>query len=67
MSSGRMAAGFVTLWLTVIGLLIGWTWAMYRLFQEGEPELGAVVGLAVPAAVALVSVLAWATRSEGER
>lgn len=65
MTTGRAAGGFITLWLTVIGTFIGWTWAMYRLFQEREPVTGAVVGLALPAVVAVVSVLAWAT-NEGE-
>lgn len=67
MSSGRVAAGLAALWLTVIGLLIGWTWAMYRLFQEGEAVFGAVVGLAVPGAATFISLLAWGMRSEGKR
>lgn len=64
MSTSRTVGGLITLWLTVIGAFIGWTWAMYRLFQEREPVAGALVGLALPAAVTVVSVIAWATRRE---
>ncbi|MBI4259213.1 MAG: hypothetical protein HY658_01485 [Actinobacteria bacterium] len=66
-SSGRTLVGLVALWVTAIGILIGWTWAMFRLFQEGEPVAGGVVGLAMPGAVTLISLLAWATRPEVER
>jgi len=31
---------------------------MYRLFQEGQALIGAAVGLALPAAMTLVSLLA---------
>lgn len=64
MASGRIAFGLVALWLTVAGALLGWTFAMYRLFQEGQAVIGAVVGLALPTAVTLVSLLAWGTTSE---
>lgn len=63
-AGGRIAVGLVALWLTVIGVLLGWTFAMYRLFQEGQAVIGAVVGLALPAAVTLVSLLAWGTSWE---
>lgn len=64
MARGRIAVGLVALWLTVIGVLLGWTFAMYRLFQEGQAVIGAAVGVALPAAVTLVSLLAWGTSSE---
>ncbi|MBI3648628.1 MAG: hypothetical protein HY240_07770 [Actinobacteria bacterium] len=64
MTSGRIAVGLVALWLAVIGVLLGWTFAMYRLFQEGQAVIGAAVGLALPAAATLVSLLAWGTSSE---
>lgn len=64
MSSGRIAVGVVALWLAVVGALLGWTFAMYRLFQESQVVIGAAVGLALPAAVTLVSLLAWGTSSE---
>jgi len=64
MSRDRIAVGLVALWLTMIGVLLAWTFAMYRLFQEGQAVIGAVVGLALPLAVTLVSVLAWATSSQ---
>lgn len=63
MASGRLAVGLVALWLSVIGVLLGWTFAMYRLFQEGQAVIGAALGLALPAAVTLFSLLAWATSS----
>ncbi len=66
MTSGRIAVGLVALWLAVIGVLLGWTFAMYRLFQEGQAVVGTAVGLALPATVTLVSLLAWGTsREEG--
>ena len=64
MTSARIAVGLAALWLIAIGVLLGWTFAMYRLFQEGQAVIGAVVGLALPAAVTLVSLLAWGTSSE---
>jgi len=64
MSRDRIAVGLVALWLAVIAVLLGWTFAMYRLFQEGQAVVGAAVGLALPAAVTLVSLLAWGTSSE---
>jgi hypothetical protein len=64
MASSGTAVGLVALWLTVAGILLGWTFAMYRLFQEGQAVIGAVVGMALPAAVTLVSLLAWGTTSE---
>ncbi len=64
MSRERIAVGLAAVWLAVIGLLIGWTFAMYRLFQEGQAVIGAAVGLALPAAVTLVSLLAWGTSLE---
>lgn len=63
MPIGRVLTGVVALWLTVIGILIGWTWAMFELFQEGENAVGAIVGFTVPAAVVAVSLLAWGTRT----
>ncbi|MBI2237420.1 MAG: hypothetical protein HYU54_02700 [Actinobacteria bacterium] len=64
MTRDRLAVGLVALWLTVAGVLLGWTFAMYRLFQEGQAVIGAAVGLSLPAAVTLVSLLAWGTTSE---
>ncbi len=64
MASGRIAVGLVALWLTVAGVLLGWAFAMYRLFQEGQAVVGAAVGLALPAAVTLVALLAWGTSSK---
>lgn len=64
MSSGRIAVGLVALWLAVFGVLLAWTFVMYRLFQEGQAVVGAAVGLALPVAVTLVSLLAWGTSSE---
>lgn len=64
MSRHRVVVGLVALWLTVIGSLLGWTFAMHRLFLAGEAVIGAIVGVALPLAVALVSVLAWAVGSE---
>jgi hypothetical protein len=64
MTSGRIVVGLLALWLTVGGVLLGWTFAMYRLFQEDQAVIGAAVGLALPLGVTLISLLAWATRSE---
>ncbi len=64
MGTGRVVAAVVSFWLLVAGGLTAWTWAMYRLFQEGQAVLGAVVGMAVPAAVTAVSLVAWGTTRE---
>lgn len=64
MVGGRVAVGLVALWLTVIGVLLAWTFAMYRLFQEGQAVIGAALGLALPAAVTLVALLSWGTSSK---
>lgn len=66
MVGGRIAVGLVALWLTVIGVLLAWTFAMYRLFQEGQAVIGGAVGIAVPAAVALITLLAWGTSRDEE-
>lgn len=63
-AESRVAVGLVALWLTVAGVLLAWTFAMYRLFQEDQAVMGAVVGLSLPAAVTLVALLAWSTTSE---
>lgn len=64
MGAGRIVSAVVSLWLLVAGGLTVWTWAVYRLFQEGQAVLGAVVGIAVPTAVTAVSLVAWGTTRE---
>lgn len=63
-AGSRVAVGLVALWLTVAGVLLAWTFAKYRLFQEGQAVIGAAVGLSLPAAVTSVSLLGWSSTSE---